>query len=80
MSPLCCGLMQICGGPGVEGCSGCSEALCGENKCGGPNCEGVLPISQKALSTAERTKERFITLPSSMELFKNKAGIHWRDR
>ncbi|XP_062418892.1 laminin subunit beta-4 isoform X2 [Pungitius pungitius] len=63
---------MICGGPGVEGCSGCGEALCGEMKCGGPNCEGVLPISQKAVGTADRAKERLITLSSSMELSKNK--------
>ncbi|KAM8891532.1 laminin subunit beta-4 isoform 2-T2 [Spinachia spinachia] len=62
----------ICGGPGVEGCSGCGKALCGEKKCGGSNCEGVLPVSQKASRTAGRTKERLLTLSFNMELSKNK--------
>ncbi|KAM6926955.1 laminin subunit beta-4 [Lycodopsis pacificus] len=67
---------MICGGPGLEDCSGCSGALCeldlGKRKCGGPNCDGVIPVSQKASETAERVKQQLITLSSSLQESKNK--------
>ena len=62
----------------MEDCSGCGGALCGldlgERKCGGPHCDGVLPVSQKASETAKRTEDQLITFPSRVEEFKNKAG------
>ncbi|XP_034391852.1 laminin subunit beta-4 isoform X2 [Cyclopterus lumpus] len=67
---------MICGGPGLEDCSGCGGALCvldlGKNKCGGPNCDGVVRVSQKASGTAERVKEQLITLPSRLQASRNK--------
>lgn len=73
--------MQICGGPGLEDCSGCGGALCGlalgKRKCGGPNCDGVVPVSQKASEAAERVKDQLITLPSRLQESKNKAGLHF---
>lgn len=75
--------MQICGGPGLEDCSGCGGALCGlalgKRKCGGPNCDGVVPVIQKASETAERVKDQLNTLPSRLQESKNKAGLHWDD-
>ncbi|XP_054475687.1 LOW QUALITY PROTEIN: laminin subunit beta-4 [Anoplopoma fimbria] len=66
----------ICGGPGLEDCSGCGGALCGldsgKRKCGGPNCDGVIPVSQKTSETAERVKQQLITLPFSLQESKNK--------
>ncbi|XP_023255175.1 laminin subunit beta-4-like [Seriola lalandi dorsalis] len=67
---------KVCGGPGLEDCSGCGGALCGldlgDRKCGGPNCDGVIPVSQKASETAERAKDQLITLQSRLEESKNK--------
>ncbi|XP_044050213.1 laminin subunit beta-4 [Siniperca chuatsi] len=67
---------KICGGPGLEDCSGCGGALCGldlgKRKCGGPNCNGVIPVSQKASETAERVKDQLITVPSRLQESKNK--------
>ncbi|XP_008292613.1 laminin subunit beta-4-like [Stegastes partitus] len=67
---------QICGAPALEDCSGCGGALCvlalGPRKCGGPNCDGVVPISQKASETAEKVKEQLINLPSRLQESKNK--------
>ncbi|XP_068452578.1 laminin subunit beta-4 [Clinocottus analis] len=66
----------ICGGPGLEDCSGCGGALCGldlgKRKCGGPNCDGVIPVSQKASETAEGAKEQLLTLPSRLLEAQNK--------
>ncbi|XP_071318517.1 laminin subunit beta-4 isoform X2 [Trachinotus anak] len=67
---------KVCGGPGLEACSGCGGALCGldqgDRKCGGPNCDGVVPVSQKASETAERARDQLITLPSRLEESKKK--------
>ncbi|XP_049929321.1 laminin subunit beta-4 [Epinephelus moara] len=67
---------KVCGQPGLEDCSGCGGALCelglGKRKCGGPNCDGVVPVSQKASETAEKTKNQLSTLPSSLQESKNK--------
>lgn len=71
--------MQICGEPGLEDCSGCGGALCGLNlgkrKCGGPNCDGVVPVSQKAAERAAKVKEQLDTLPSRLQESKIKAGL-----
>ncbi|XP_067447150.1 laminin subunit beta-4 [Thunnus thynnus] len=66
---------KICGGPGLEDCSGCGGALCGllgNRKCGGPNCDGVVPLSVKASETAEKVKDKLITLPGRLQESKNK--------
>lgn len=67
---------KICGGPVLEDCSGCGGALCvldlGKRKCGGLNCDGVVPVSQKASETAERVMDQLITLPSRLQESKNK--------
>ncbi|XP_039988567.1 laminin subunit beta-4 [Xiphias gladius] len=67
---------KVCGGPGLEDCSGCGGALCGldlgERKCGGPNCDGVIPFTKKASETAKRAKDQLITFPSRLEESKNK--------
>ncbi|XP_029687706.1 laminin subunit beta-4 isoform X3 [Takifugu rubripes] len=66
---------QICGGSGLN-CSECGGALCflsqGQRKCGGPNCDGILPFSQNVSDTAQRAKEDLQTLPSRLEESKNK--------
>ncbi|KAM7397366.1 hypothetical protein PAMP_020344 [Pampus punctatissimus] len=58
---------MICGGPGLEDCSGCGGALCrlplGNRKCGGPNCDGIVPFSVKASETAEKVKDKLIMFP-----------------
>uniref|UniRef100_A0A3Q4B398 Laminin subunit beta 4 n=1 Tax=Mola mola TaxID=94237 RepID=A0A3Q4B398_MOLML len=70
---------KICGGTGVNECSGCGGALCvldqGQRKCGGPNCDGVVPVSQNASETAERAKDQLSTLPSRLEESNSKAGF-----
>ncbi|TDH10018.1 hypothetical protein EPR50_G00093320 [Perca flavescens] len=53
---------KLCGGPGLDDCSGCGGALCGSlhlgnRKCGGPNCDGVVPIKD-AQRAAQDTKDR----------------------
>ncbi|XP_047453457.1 laminin subunit beta-4 isoform X2 [Mugil cephalus] len=65
---------KICGGPGLDDCTICGGALCGLGKiqCGGPNCDGVFPESEKALETAERLKDQLSTLPSRLEDSTNK--------
>ncbi|XP_070829105.1 LOW QUALITY PROTEIN: laminin subunit beta-4 [Chaetodon trifascialis] len=67
---------NICGGPGLENCSGCGGALCvlasGKRKCGGPNCDGVAPLSQNASETAEKTKKQLETLLSRLQESKKK--------
>uniref|UniRef100_A0A8P4K4T5 Laminin subunit beta-1 n=1 Tax=Dicentrarchus labrax TaxID=13489 RepID=A0A8P4K4T5_DICLA len=76
-------LMQICGEPGQEDCSGCGGALCdldlGKRKCGGPKCDGIVPVSQKASEMAERAKDKLTTLPSRLQVSMNKAGLQWFD-
>lgn len=73
--------MQVCGGPGLDDCSGCGGALCGldlgKRKCGGPNCDGVISVSERASEMAEKAKDQLNTLPSRLEESKNKAGSHW---
>uniref|UniRef100_A0A8C5G7S8 Laminin subunit beta-4-like n=1 Tax=Gouania willdenowi TaxID=441366 RepID=A0A8C5G7S8_GOUWI len=75
--PAACVLMQICGDPGLEDCSGCGGALCtlstGRRKCGGPNCGGVLPLSVNISETAKRVKEQLQKLPTRLLEYKNKA-------
>ncbi|OCT85875.1 laminin subunit beta-4 [Xenopus laevis] len=50
---------KICGAPGDQECEDapCGGANCrdedGKRKCGGENCNGALPLSAKALSTAQ---------------------------
>lgn len=70
-------LLQICGGSGLN-CSDCGGALCflsqGQRKCGGPNCDGLLPFSQNVSDRAQRAKEDLQTLPSRLEESKNKVG------
>ncbi|XP_041795045.1 laminin subunit beta-4 isoform X2 [Chelmon rostratus] len=67
---------MICGAPGLENCSGCGGALCslglGKRKCGGPNCDGVVPLSQKASETAKKMKDQLTTLLSRLQESKNK--------
>ncbi|XP_070687634.1 laminin subunit beta-4 [Pempheris klunzingeri] len=67
---------KVCGGPGKNDCSGCGGALCGldqgKRKCGGPNCDGVVPVSQRASDLAERTRDQLISLPSRLQESKNK--------
>ncbi|KAK2842855.1 hypothetical protein Q5P01_013055 [Channa striata] len=62
---------QICGGPGLDYCSGSGGALrnldLGKSKFGGLNFNGVVPISQKTAETAERSKEQLITLLFSLD-------------
>ncbi|XP_065813008.1 laminin subunit beta-4 [Labrus bergylta] len=69
---------KICGGPGLQDCSGCGGALCGldlgKRKCGGPKCDGVVPISQRAAETAEKTKDEMGNLPSRLQESKNKVN------
>lgn len=75
---LCCGLMQVCGAAGLEDCSGCAGILCvldlGKRRCGGPDCDGAVPVSQKASEMADRANEQLITLPSRLQESNNKAG------
>ncbi|XP_051237149.1 laminin subunit beta-4 isoform X1 [Dicentrarchus labrax] len=67
---------KICGEPGQEDCSGCGGALCdldlGKRKCGGPKCDGIVPVSQKASEMAERAKDKLTTLPSRLQVSMNK--------
>ncbi|XP_019113332.2 laminin subunit beta-4 [Larimichthys crocea] len=67
---------KICGGPGLDDCSGCGGALCGldlgNRKCGGPSCDGVFPASQNASQMAESAKDQLIGLPSRLQESKNK--------
>uniref|UniRef100_A0A3Q3M5F7 Laminin subunit beta-4-like n=1 Tax=Labrus bergylta TaxID=56723 RepID=A0A3Q3M5F7_9LABR len=75
--------VSICGGPGLQDCSGCGGALCGldlgKRKCGGPKCDGVVPISQRAAETAEKTKDEMGNLPSRLQESKNKASDRIND-
>uniref|UniRef100_A0A4W6C4H5 Laminin subunit beta-1 n=1 Tax=Lates calcarifer TaxID=8187 RepID=A0A4W6C4H5_LATCA len=68
---------KVCGGPGLDDCSGCGGALCGldlgKRKCGGPNCDGVISVSERASEMAEKAKDQLNTLPSRLEESKNKA-------
>ncbi|XP_034542548.1 laminin subunit beta-4 [Notolabrus celidotus] len=65
---------KVCGGPGLQDCSGCGGALCGlgKRKCGGPKCDGVVPDSEKATESAEKAKKELANLPSRLEESKNK--------
>ncbi|KAM6937856.1 laminin subunit beta-4 [Xenentodon cancila] len=68
-------IKKVCGGAGLENCSGCGEALCGlelqKEKCDGPLCDGVVYVSQKAARTAEEIKNQLNELPSRLEESKN---------
>ncbi|XP_060622491.2 laminin subunit beta-1-like isoform X1 [Anolis sagrei] len=48
---------KICGASGEEECEPCGGASCrdslGQRHCGGPGCTGALPVSVKALDTAQ---------------------------
>lgn len=54
---------KICGAPGDKPCdsSPCGGANCrddqGQRKCGGENCNGAVPISAKALMSAQNVKQ-----------------------
>ncbi|XP_024911850.1 laminin subunit beta-4 isoform X2 [Cynoglossus semilaevis] len=67
---------QVCGHPTLDDCSGCGGALCrfglGRRKCGGPNCDGALPVSQNASETARQTKNQISLFSSGLENFRNK--------
>ncbi|KAM9352424.1 laminin subunit beta-4 [Symphorus nematophorus] len=68
---------KVCGRPDVDNCSGCGGALClldhhGNRKCGGPNCDGVLPVSQRATESADRTEDQLRTLPTRLQESRNK--------
>ncbi|XP_072241454.1 laminin subunit beta-4 [Leuresthes tenuis] len=67
---------KVCGGPGLQDCSGCGGALCGlhlgERKCGGPDCDGAVPLSQTAFETTKTAKDRLIQLPSRLQETRNK--------
>ncbi|KAM9854866.1 laminin subunit beta-4 [Aulostomus maculatus] len=67
---------KICGGPGAEDCSGCGGALCrlslGRRKCGGLNCDGILPLSLNASKTAERVGNQLSSLPHRLQESRNK--------
>uniref|UniRef100_A0A3P8X1D7 Laminin subunit beta 4 n=1 Tax=Cynoglossus semilaevis TaxID=244447 RepID=A0A3P8X1D7_CYNSE len=68
--------LQVCGHPTLDDCSGCGGALCrfglGRRKCGGPNCDGALPVSQNASETARQTKNQISLFSSGLENFRNK--------
>ncbi|CAK6979151.1 laminin subunit beta-4 [Scomber scombrus] len=69
---------KICGEPGAaqEDCSGCGGTLCrlplGNRKCGGPNCDGVVPLGENASETADNAKEKLITLSGKLQESKDK--------
>uniref|UniRef100_A0A8D3DT25 Laminin, beta 4 n=1 Tax=Scophthalmus maximus TaxID=52904 RepID=A0A8D3DT25_SCOMX len=67
---------KICGGPGLDDCSGCGGALCvlppGRRKCGGPNCDGVVGVTQNVSETTERAKDKLVSLPAPLEESRNK--------
>ncbi|XP_030280431.1 laminin subunit beta-4 [Sparus aurata] len=67
---------KVCGAAGLEDCSGCAGALCvldlGKRRCGGPDCDGAVPVSQKASEMADRANEQLITLPSRLQESNNK--------
>ncbi|XP_017281846.1 laminin subunit beta-4 [Kryptolebias marmoratus] len=54
---------KICGEPDLEDCSECD---------GGPFCDGVVPVAQKASKTAQEAKEHLIKLPSKLQESNNK--------
>uniref|UniRef100_A0A8D3E5Z7 Laminin subunit beta-1-like n=1 Tax=Scophthalmus maximus TaxID=52904 RepID=A0A8D3E5Z7_SCOMX len=80
LEAACCGLMQICGGPGLDDCSGCGGALCvlppGRRKCGGPNCDGVVGVTQNVSETTERAKDKLVSLPAPLEESRNKNRLY----
>lgn len=65
---------QICGGPGVD-CSKCGGALCVtwlfSRKCGGPDCDGIMSLSQEAVNTAKKTQDNINALPLKLLEAKN---------
>ncbi|XP_058502469.1 laminin subunit beta-4 isoform X2 [Solea solea] len=69
---------QVCGGSGLDNCSGCGGALCiltlGRRKCGGPSCDGVVPASQTALEITKRAKKQLTSLTPGLE--ESRTKIH----
>ncbi|CAN9498663.1 unnamed protein product [Ophioblennius macclurei] len=65
---------KVCGEPGLDDCSGCGGALCGagRRKCGGPDCDGAVPVSQRALESAETARGQLTKLPSRLQESKDK--------
>ncbi|XP_074521304.1 laminin subunit beta-4 [Halichoeres trimaculatus] len=67
---------KVCGGPGLQDCSECGGALCGQDqgkrKCGGPQCDGAVPDSQRAADNAENAQMELTNLPSRLQESKNK--------
>ncbi|XP_072291696.1 laminin subunit beta-4 [Eucyclogobius newberryi] len=65
---------QVCGGSGRD-CSGCGGALCQTwlfgRKCGGPDCDGIVSLSQKALETAQSTRDAINALPLKIQQAKD---------
>ncbi|XP_040262981.1 laminin subunit beta-2-like [Bufo bufo] len=63
---------KICGAPGDKPCdeSPCGGANCrddqGLRKCGGENCNGAVPISAKALMTAQDVKQDLETMANQL--------------
>uniref|UniRef100_A0A672YMI7 Laminin subunit beta-1 n=1 Tax=Sphaeramia orbicularis TaxID=375764 RepID=A0A672YMI7_9TELE len=64
--------LSICGEPGLDDCSGCGGALCRfgfwrRRKCGGPDCDGIVSVSQKAVDTAKKTEEQLHTKQAAQD-------------
>ncbi|KAG7468897.1 laminin subunit beta-4-like [Solea senegalensis] len=72
---------QVCGGSGLDNCSECGGALCiltlGQRKCGGPSCDGVVPVSQTALEITKRAKKQLTSLTPGLEESRTKTCFHW---
>ncbi|ETE64465.1 Laminin subunit beta-4, partial [Ophiophagus hannah] len=69
---------KICGGSGEEACeeASCGGASCkdssGQRHCGGPGCTGALPLSLKALHSAQNISQQLETTASQLVTIVNK--------
>ncbi|XP_034287609.2 laminin subunit beta-1-like isoform X1 [Pantherophis guttatus] len=69
---------KICGGSGEEACEDapCGGASCkdnsGQRHCGGPDCTGALPVSTKALHSAQNLSQQLETTASQLVTIVNK--------
>ncbi|KAM9375661.1 laminin subunit beta-4 [Pholidichthys leucotaenia] len=67
---------KVCGRPGLDNCSSCGSALCtvgpGQRNCSSPNCDGVVPLSEKAAEGAAKLTEELFRLPSQLQDSRNK--------
>uniref|UniRef100_A0A3Q2TNH0 Laminin subunit beta-4-like n=1 Tax=Fundulus heteroclitus TaxID=8078 RepID=A0A3Q2TNH0_FUNHE len=54
---------KVCGRPDPEDCSGCPE---------GQNCDGAVPVAQKASEMEERLKDQLVKFPSKLQESKKK--------